>query len=155
MARLIWQLVIHSCDVFAYINSRRDCEVNGLLAGVSLPPSLRAPRVSLAPKIANNYTWKKGSLIFHSHPSWFFSFLNIKVQPWTLNHPRAITFYSLHKLYRNHKGASLNSLKISEMSLTILSYMHVLCRRADLVKKSTFLGIIIFIFFACSLLKAL
>ena len=34
------------------------------------------------------------------------------------------------------------SLKISEMSLTILSYMHVLCRRADLVKKSTFLGII-------------
>ena len=27
------------------------------------------------------------------------------------------------------------SLKISEMSLTILSYMHVLCRRADLVKK--------------------
>ena len=49
------------------------------------------------------------------------------------------------------KEAPLNSLKISEMSLTILSYMHVLCRRADLLKKSTFLGIIILIFFACAL----
>ena len=54
----------------------------------------------------------------------------------------------LLKLHRNHKGASLNSLKISEMSLTILlfltisSSLHVLCRRADLVKKkNTFLGI--------------
>ena len=39
------------------------------------------------------------------------------------------------------------------MSLTILSYMHVLCRRADLVKKkkNTFLGIIILIFLACAL----
>ena len=37
------------------------------------------------------------------------------------------------------------------MSLTILSYMHVLCWQADLVKKSTFLGIIILIFFACTL----
>ena len=37
------------------------------------------------------------------------------------------------------------------MSLTILSYMHVLCRRADLVKKSTFLSTIILIFFACAL----
>ena len=37
------------------------------------------------------------------------------------------------------------------MLLTILSYMHVLCRRADLVKKSTFLGTIILIFFACAL----
>ena len=36
---------------------------------------------------------------------------------------------------RNHKGATLNSLKISEMSLTILSYMHVLFRRAHLVTK--------------------
>ena len=34
------------------------------------------------------------------------------------------------------------------MSLTILSYMHVLCRRVDLLKKSTFLGKIILIFFA-------
>ena len=38
-------------------------------------------------------------------------------------------------MHRNHKGASLHSFKISEMSLTIFSYMHVLCRRADLVKK--------------------
>ena len=38
------------------------------------------------------------------------------------------------------------------MSLTILSYMHVLCRRADLLKtKAQFLGIIILIFFACAL----
>ena len=37
------------------------------------------------------------------------------------------------------------------MSLTILSYMHVLCRRADLVKKNTFLGVIILIFLACAL----
>ena len=49
-ARLIWQLVIHSCVIFACIISRRDGENNGFLAGVSLPPSLRAPRVSLAPK---------------------------------------------------------------------------------------------------------
>ena len=43
-ARLIWQLVIHSCVIFAYIISRRDGENNGFLAGVSLPPSSRAPR---------------------------------------------------------------------------------------------------------------
>ena len=36
------------------------------------------------------------------------------------------------------KEAPLNSLKISEMSLTILSYMHVLCRRVDLLKKALF-----------------
>ena len=41
-ARLIWQLVIHSCVIFAYIISRRDGENNGFLAGVSLPPSLLA-----------------------------------------------------------------------------------------------------------------
>ena len=40
-ARLIWQLVIHSCVICAYIISRRDGENNGL-AGVSLPPSLLA-----------------------------------------------------------------------------------------------------------------
>ena len=49
-AILIWQLVIHSCVISAYIISRRDGENNGFLAGVSLPPSSRAPRVSLAPK---------------------------------------------------------------------------------------------------------
>ena len=43
-ARLIWQLVIHSCVIFAYIISRRDGENNRFLAGVSLPPSSRAPR---------------------------------------------------------------------------------------------------------------
>ena len=39
------------------------------------------------------------------------------------------------------------------MSLTIRSYMHALCRRADLVKKkkNTFLSAIILIFFACAL----
>ena len=41
-------------------------------------------------------------------------------------------------LDRNHKGASLNSLNISEMSLTILSYVHVLCQRADLLNKKHF-----------------
>ena len=41
-ARLIWQLVIHSCVIFAYIISGRDGENNGFLAGVSLPPSLLA-----------------------------------------------------------------------------------------------------------------
>ena len=66
----------------------------------------------------------------------------------------------LLKLHRNHKGASLNSLKISEMSLTILlfltisSSLHVLCRRADLVKKKHFSRYIL-ILFACALLKAL
>ena len=49
-ARLIWQLVIHRCVIFAYIIRRRDGENNGFLAGGSLPPSSRAPRVSLAPK---------------------------------------------------------------------------------------------------------
>ena len=43
------------------------------------------------------------------------------------------------------------TLKVSEMSLTILSYMHALCWRAHLVKKSAFLAIIILIFFACAL----
>ena len=43
-ARLIWQLVIHSCVILAYIISRRDGENNRFLAGVSLPPSSRAPR---------------------------------------------------------------------------------------------------------------
>ena len=38
-ARLIWQLVIHSCVIFAYIISGRDGENNGFLASVSLPPS--------------------------------------------------------------------------------------------------------------------
>ena len=55
-ARLIWQLVIHSCVIFAYIISRRDGENNGFLAGVSLPPSSRAPRTSLAlsfPSLSN------------------------------------------------------------------------------------------------------
>ena len=41
-ARLIWQLVIHSCVIFAYIISRRDGENKGFVAGVSLPPSLLA-----------------------------------------------------------------------------------------------------------------
>ena len=45
-ARLIWQLVIHSCVIFAYIISRRDGENNGFLAGVSLPLSSRAPILS-------------------------------------------------------------------------------------------------------------
>ena len=51
--------------------------------------------------------------------------------------------YLYYIIHGNHKGATLNSSKISDMSLTILSYMHVLCQRAHLVKKkSTFLGII-------------
>ena len=58
---------------------------------------------------------------------------------------------SRHKFHRNHNRATLNSLKISEMSLTILSYMRVLCRRAHLVKRRTFLGISILMFFACAL----
>ena len=42
--RLIWQLVIHSCVIFAiFLISRRDGENNGLFAGVSLfPPPSRA-----------------------------------------------------------------------------------------------------------------
>ena len=57
-ARLIWQLVIHSCVIFAYIISRRDGENNGFLAGVFLPPSSRAPRVSLAPKTPFPFPFK-------------------------------------------------------------------------------------------------
>ena len=37
------------------------------------------------------------------------------------------------------------------MSLMILSYMHVPCPQAHLIKKSTFLGKIILRFFACAL----
>ena len=61
----------------------------------------------------------------------------------------------LLKLHRNHKGASLNSLKISEMSLTILlfltisSSLHVLCRRADLVKKKTLFQVYPYIVCMC------
>ena len=51
-ARLIWQLVIHSCVIFAYIISRRNSENNGFLAGVSLPPSLLA-RPSRFPRAQN------------------------------------------------------------------------------------------------------
>ena len=47
VARLIWQLVIHSCVIFAYIISRRDGENNGFLARVSLPPSSRLKPLSL------------------------------------------------------------------------------------------------------------
>ena len=51
-ARLIWQLVIHSCVIFAYIISRRDGENNGFLAGVSLLPFLLA-RPSRFPRAQN------------------------------------------------------------------------------------------------------
>ena len=51
-ARLIWQLVIHSCVIFAYIISRRDGENNGFLAGVSLPLFLLA-RPSRFPRAQN------------------------------------------------------------------------------------------------------
>ena len=48
---------------------------------------------------------------------------------------------SSHKVARllhitDHNGATQNSLKITEMSLMILSCMHVLCRQAHLVKKA-------------------
>ena len=49
------------------------------------------------------------------------------------------------------KGQLLNLFKIGEMSLAILSYEHVLCPRAHMVRISTFLTIIILIFFACAL----
>ena len=58
-ARLIWQLVIHSCVIFAYIISRRDGQNNGLLAGVSLPPSSRTSLVSLAPKTPFPFPFKR------------------------------------------------------------------------------------------------
>ena len=59
-ARLIWQLVIHSCVIFAYIISRRDGENNGFLAGVpSFPSSSRAPRVTLAPKTPFPFPFKR------------------------------------------------------------------------------------------------
>ena len=59
-ARLIWQLVIHSCVIFAYIISRRGGENNGFLAGVSLPPpSSRAPRVSPTPKTPFPFPFKR------------------------------------------------------------------------------------------------
>ena len=38
----------------------------------------------------------------------------------------------------NHKEATLNSLKISEMSLITPSCMHVLCQQAHLVKRALF-----------------
>ena len=64
-ARLIWQLVIHSCVIFAYVISRRDGENNGLLAGVSFPPSSPTPapgsghRVSVAPKTPFSFLFKR------------------------------------------------------------------------------------------------
>ena len=42
----------------SYIISWRDGKNNGLLAGVSLPPSLRAPRISLAPKTPFSFPFK-------------------------------------------------------------------------------------------------
>ena len=64
-ARLIWQLVIHSCVIFAYIIRRWDGENNGLLAGISFPPSLpvlapgSGPRASLAPKTPLPFLFKR------------------------------------------------------------------------------------------------
>ena len=58
-ARLIWQLVIHRCVIFAYIISRLDGENNGLLAGASLPLSSRAPSVSLAPETPFPFLFKR------------------------------------------------------------------------------------------------
>ena len=37
----------------------------------------------------------------------------------------------MYKLHINHKGATLNWLKISEMSLMILLCMHVVCRASS------------------------
>ena len=51
-ARLIWQLVIHRCVIFAYIIRRRDGENNSFLAGVSLLPFLLA-RPSRFPRAQN------------------------------------------------------------------------------------------------------
>ena len=51
----------------------------------------------------------------------------------------------------NQKGATLNWLKISEMSVMILVCMPIFCWEAHLVKKEAlFLGRITFIFFACA-----
>ena len=64
-ATLIWQLVIHSCVIFAYVISRRNGENNSLLAGISFPPSLPAlapgsgPRASLAPKTPLPFLFKR------------------------------------------------------------------------------------------------
>ena len=46
-ARLIWQLVIRSCVIFAYIISRKDGENNGLLNSLSLPFQIPATQASL------------------------------------------------------------------------------------------------------------
>ena len=53
-----------------------------------------------------------------------------------------------YKLHINHKGGTLNSLNISEMSLMILLCMHVFLLASSLSQKGIFLGIIILIFFA-------
>ena len=53
-----------------------------------------------------------------------------------------------YKLHINHKGGTLNSLNISEMSLMILVCMHVFLLASSLGQKGIFLGIIILIFFA-------
>ena len=55
VARLIWQLVIHSCVLFAYVISRRDGENNGFLEGVSLLPFLLA-RLSRFPRAQNPFS---------------------------------------------------------------------------------------------------
>ena len=53
-----------------------------------------------------------------------------------------------YKLHINHKGGTLNSLNISEMSLMILVCMHVFLLASSLGQKGIFLGTIILIFFA-------
>ena len=59
VATRIWQLVIHSCVIFAYIIRRRDSENNSFLPGVFLPPSLLARAYSLAPQTPFPFLFKR------------------------------------------------------------------------------------------------
>ena len=66
---------------------------------------------------------------------WLFIVLSCQEVEWVDFFLSPVFQNPVMKLHINHKGATQNSLKISEMSLMILSCMHVLCRQAHLVKK--------------------
>ena len=66
-ARLIWQLVIHSCVIFViFLISRRDDENNGFLAGVSLlpPPSRVVSRPNSLPLLFRTPATQATELVF-------------------------------------------------------------------------------------------
>ena len=84
-------VVIHSCVIFAYIISRRDGKNNGVLAGVSLPPSLfacpsRFPRAPnpLSLPFQTPTTQAMWTMIRSSHVDYRGAYIQLLIKEWLL-----------------------------------------------------------------------